>query len=52
MEQDGIYRGRRNGSRVRDWYVHALHEGDEEEANQASRMLKKSASFVLDTREA
>jgi hypothetical protein len=32
MEQDGIYGGRRNGSRVRDRYAPALHEGDEEEA--------------------
>jgi hypothetical protein len=31
MEQDGIYGGRRNGSRVRDRYAPALHEGDEKE---------------------
>ena len=31
-KQDGIYGGRRNGSRLRDRYAPALHEGDEEEA--------------------
>jgi len=28
MEQDGIYGGRRNGSRLRVRYAPALHEGD------------------------
>jgi len=34
-EQDGINDGRRNGRRIRDRYAAALHEGDEEESNQA-----------------
>ena len=34
-EQDGINDGRRNGRRIRERYAAALHEGDEEESNQA-----------------
>ena len=34
-EQDGINGDRRNGRRIRERYATALHEGDEEESNQA-----------------
>jgi hypothetical protein len=34
-ELDGINDGRRNLRRIRERYAAALHEGDEEESNQA-----------------
>ena len=34
-EQEGINDGRRNRRRTRERYAAALHEGDEEESNQA-----------------